>query len=147
MLGTLEKMAIPICGTIVAVELISRFLGARIGAASPRRARWLGGVIYLAIGMVPVFLGLMGTHLLPNVPDPEQIVAKLAEVYLPGLLYIAFIGAIISAILSVVHSALHAPAAQISHNIVERLVPGAQRPRQAVGGAPDRAGAERSSRS
>ena len=29
LLGTLEKMAIPICGTIVAVELISRFLGAR----------------------------------------------------------------------------------------------------------------------
>ena len=29
MLGTLEKIAIPICGTIVAVELISRFLGAR----------------------------------------------------------------------------------------------------------------------
>ena len=73
---------------------------------------------------MPVFLGLMGGALLPNVPDPEQIVAKLAEVYLPGLLYIAFIGAIISAILSVVHSALHAPAAQISHNIIERLVPG-----------------------
>src|SRR5262249_37544168 len=28
-LGTLEKMAIPLCGTIVAVELISRFLGGR----------------------------------------------------------------------------------------------------------------------
>ena len=44
--------------------------------------------------------------------------------YLPGLLYVAFVGAIISAILSAVHSALHAPAAQISHNIVVRLVPG-----------------------
>ena len=56
--------------------------------------------------------------------DSEQIVAKLAKVYLPGLLYIAFAGAIISAILSTVHSALHAPASQISHNIVVRLVPG-----------------------
>ena len=121
-LGTLEKIAIPICGTIVAVELISRFLGART-AQIAGRATVAGGLIYVTIGLVPVFLGLIGPTLLPNVPDPEQIVAKLAEVYLPGLLYIVFIGAIISAILSVVHSALHAPAAQISHNLLEALVP------------------------
>jgi Na+/proline symporter len=121
-LGTLEKIAIPVCGTIVAVELISRFLGART-AQIAGRATVAGGLIYLTIGLVPVFLGLIGPTLLPNVPDPEQIVAKLAEVYLPGLLYIVFIGAIISAILSVVHSALHAPAAQISHNLLEVVVP------------------------
>ena len=57
-------------------------------------------------------------------PDAEQIVAKLAELYLPGVLYVAFVGAIISAILSAVHAALHAPASQISHNIVVRIVPG-----------------------
>ena len=57
-------------------------------------------------------------------PDAEQIVPRLAEVYLPGVLYVAFVGAIISAILSAVHSALHAPASQISHNIVVRIVPG-----------------------
>src|SRR6185295_2014271 len=101
LVGTLEKLAIPICGTIVAVELISRFLGART-AQIAGRATVTGGVIYVTIGLVPVFLGLIGPTLLPNVPDPEQIVARLAEVYLPGLLYIVFIGAIISAILSVV---------------------------------------------
>lgn len=121
-LGTLEKIAIPVCGTIVAVELISRFLGART-AQIAGRATVAGGLVYLTIGLVPVFLGLMGPKLLPDVPDPEQIVAKLAEVYLPGLLYVVFIGAIISAILSVVHSALHAPAAQISHNLLEVVVP------------------------
>ncbi len=123
LLGTLEKIAIPMCGTIVAVELISRFLGARSGQVAAR-GTMLGGAIYLAIGLVPVFLGLMGARLLPNVPDSEQIVPRLAEAYLPGLLYIAFIGAFISAILSVVHSALHAPAAQISHNLIERVYPG-----------------------
>jgi Na+/proline symporter len=123
LLGTLEKIAIPVCGTIVAVELISRFLGARTAEVAGR-ATALGGLIYLAIGLVPVFLGLMGPRLLPDVPEPEQIVARLAESYMPGVLYIVFIGAIISAILSVVHAALHAPAAQISHNIVVKLVPG-----------------------
>lgn len=122
LLGTLEKIAIPVCGTIVAVELISRFLGART-AEIAGRATVTGGLIYLTIGLVPVFLGLVGPNLLPDIPDPEQIVAKLAEAYLPGLLYAVFIGAIVSAILSVVHSALHAPAAQISHNLLERMVP------------------------
>jgi Na+/proline symporter len=122
LLATLESMAIPICGTIVAVELISRFLGAR-SAAVAGNATVAGGVVYLGVGLVPVFLGLMGTRLLPDAPDPEQIVAKLAEAYLPGILYIVFIGAVISAILSVVHAALHAPAAQISHNLIERLSP------------------------
>jgi Na+/proline symporter len=120
-LGTLEKMAVPICGTVVAVELISRFLGAR-SARVAATGTMLAGVLYLAVGMIPVFLGLAAAQLLPGVPEAEQTVARLAEVHLPGLLYITFVGAIISANLSVVHSALHAPAAQLSHNIVVRLV-------------------------
>lgn len=122
LLGTLEKIAIPICGTIVAVELISRFLGARTGEIAAGGTA-IGGAIYLTIGLIPVFLGLMGAQLMPNIPDSEQIVARLAEHYMPGPLYIVFIGAIISAILSVVHAALHAPAAQISHNLIEPLNP------------------------
>jgi Na+/proline symporter len=121
--ATVEKVAIPICGTIVAVELISRFLGAR-SAAVAASGTVVAGVVYLAIGMVPVFLGLAGAHLMPDVQESEQIVAKLAEVHLPGLLHVVFVGAIISAILSVVHAALHAPAAQISHNVLVPTMPG-----------------------
>ena len=122
LLARLEHLAIPVCGTIVAVELISRFLGAR-SANVAAAGTIVGGAIYLSIGLVPVFLGLVGPLLLPTAPDAEQIVAKLAEVYLPGVLYVAFAGAIISAILSAVHSALHAPASQISHNILVRIIP------------------------
>jgi Na+/proline symporter len=119
----LEQLAIPICGTIVAVELISRFLGAR-SANVARVGTVVGGTAYLVVGFIPVFLGLVGPRIAGNVPDAEQVVPRLAEVYLPGMLYVAFVGAIISAILSAVHAALHAPAAQISHNIVVRLLPG-----------------------
>ena len=122
LLVRLEHLAIPICGTIVAVELISRFLGAR-SANVAAAGTIVGGSIYLSIGLVPVFLGLVGPALIPAAQDAEQIVAKLAEVYLPGVLYVAFAGAIISAILSAVHSALHAPASQISHNIIVRIIP------------------------
>jgi Na+/proline symporter len=123
LLGTLEHLAIPVCGTIVAVELISRFLGART-AQIASAGTVLGGSMYIVIGMIPVFLGLVGARLLPDVSDVEQIVPRLAEAYLPGILHVAFIGAIISAILSAVHAALQAPAAQVSHNIVVRLLPG-----------------------
>lgn len=122
-LDMLEHLAIPVCGTIVAVELISRFLGAR-SAEVARVGTVLGGVIYLTVGLIPVFLGLMGHKVIGNVGEAEQIVPKLAEMFLPGVLYVAFVGAIISAILSAVHAALHAPASQISHNIVVRLLPG-----------------------
>jgi len=123
LLGTLEHLAIPVCGTIVAVELISRFLGARTAEVA-RLGTVLGGGTYLLIGLIPVFLGLVGPRVAGTIPDSEQIVPRIAELFLPGVLYIAFVGAIISAILSAVHAALHAPASQISHNIVIRLIPG-----------------------
>ena len=121
-LSVLERLAVPVCGTIVAVELISRFLGARSASV----AAWgtsLGGGLYLVIGLIPIFLGLMGPIVMPGIEDPEQTVSKLAEAFLPGSLHIVFVGAVISAILSTVHAALHAPAAQISHNIVLRVIP------------------------
>jgi len=121
-LATIEQLAIPVCGTIVAVELISRFLGARTAQVAAT-GTVIGGVVYLMVGLIPVFLGLVGPSLLPSVPDAEQIVPRLAQAYLPGILYVAFVGAIVSAILSAVHAALHAPASQVSHNIVVRLIP------------------------
>jgi Na+/proline symporter len=122
-LDTLEQLAIPICGTIVAVELISRFLGARTQEIA-RAGTVLGGATYLVVGLIPVFLGLVGPRVAGSITDSEQMVPRLAEMLLPGVLYVAFVGAIISAILSAVHAALHAPASQVSHNIVVRLIPG-----------------------
>lgn len=127
-LDILERFAIPVCGTVVAVELISRFLGAR-SADVAMLGTAAGGVLYFVIGLIPVFLGLMAIKLLPDLQtasaeDAEQVIARLAREYMPNVLYVTFVGAIISAVLSVVHSALHAPAAQVSHNIVVRMIPG-----------------------
>jgi SSS family solute:Na+ symporter len=128
-LQRMEQIAIAICGSLVAVELISRFLGAR----SAQVARWgtiSGGVLYLAVGMIPLFLGLAASVLAAHDPafaaavtESEQVVPALAARFLPQWNYVIFAGAIISAVLSTVHSALHAPASQVSHNIVVRLIP------------------------
>ncbi|MBS0242197.1 MAG: sodium:solute symporter family protein [Proteobacteria bacterium] len=118
----LEKLAIVICGSLVAVELVSRFLGAR-SAHVAATGTVVGGLMYIALGLLPMFLGLVGPTLVPNLGEPEQIVPKLAEAHLPPLAGALFIGALVSAILSVVHAALHAPAAQLSHNVVLRFLP------------------------
>ena len=121
-LATVEKLAIVICGSIVSVELISRFLGAR-GAAVARTGTLIGGLMYLAIGLIPLYLGLVGPSLVKDLAESEQIVPRLAEAHLPVYLYPLFIGAQVSAILSVVHAALHAPASQLSHNVLTPLAP------------------------
>ena len=128
-LERIEHITVAICGSLVAVELISRFLGAR-SADVARTGTIAGGLMYLALGLLPVYLGLMATVIAAGdssftgkVGEAEQLVAVLARDYLPSWYYIVFCGAIISAILSVVHAALHAPAAQISHNILSRVRP------------------------
>lgn len=126
----IEQIAVAFFGSFVAIELISRFLGAR-SATVASGGTILGGVMYIVIGALPVFLGLAAFTLVQSNPelsakltDSERVVAILSEHYLPSWHYVIFGGALISAILSVVHSALHASGAQVSHNIVVRVVPG-----------------------
>jgi solute:Na+ symporter, SSS family len=107
----------------VSIELISRFLGAR-SAAIARNGTIIGGVMYLIVGLMPLYIGLMGPAIVPNLAETEQIVPKVAETLLPTYGFAIFAGALVSAILSVVHAALHAPAAQIQRNILLPLHPG-----------------------
>lgn len=117
-----EKLIVPLCGTIVAVELISRFLGAKSSAAAATGTA-LGGLMYGAFGLIPVYLGLAGPSLVPGLKDTEELVSRLAEQLLPVAMHAVFLGAIISAVLSTVHATLHAPAAQVAHNLVLRRRP------------------------
>jgi len=124
-----EAVAVAFFGSFVAIELISRFLGSR-SAEVARGGTIAGGTMYIVVGLLPVFLGLAASGLVASTPelkarlvDSEQVISVLSEHYLPQWHYVIFGGALISAILSVVHSALHASGAQVSHNIVVRLIP------------------------
>lgn len=122
LLGWLEKLLVPICGTIVAVELISRFLGARSAAVAAVGVT-TGGLLYLVFGIIPIYLGLAGSVLAPDLKESEELVTRLAEAHLSPLFYVVFLGAIVSAILSTVHATLHAPASQVAHNLLVRVRP------------------------
>lgn len=121
-LATAEKWAIPITGSVIAQELIARILATR-SPQTAQRAALLGGGLYFTVGLIPVFLGLIGVKLLPGLDEPEQLLPRLAADHLPTVLYIVFAGALISAILSTVDSALLAASALIEHNLVVPLRP------------------------
>jgi Na+/proline symporter len=113
---------VPICGSLLAVELLSRILGCK-SAATARNATLLGAALYLTVGVIPAVLGLAGPTLAPGLDEPEQLVALLAEQHLATFLYVLFAGALISAILSTVDSCLLAAASLVSHNLVLPLQP------------------------
>jgi Na+/proline symporter len=121
-LEILEAWAVPVCGSLLAVELLSRILGCK-SAATARNATLLGASLYLVVGLVPVTIGLVGPNLEPTLEEPEQLVAQLAQQHLPTFLYVLFAGALISAILSTVDSCLLAAGSLVSHNLVVPLRP------------------------
>ncbi|MDZ7332915.1 MAG: sodium:solute symporter family protein [candidate division KSB1 bacterium] len=117
-----EAWAIPICGSVVAQEVISRVIASRtpnIARGSSLMASWL----YFCVGLIPLFIGLIGFTILPNLEDPEHILPLMAQQHLSRFLYIVFAGALVSAILSTVDSALLAASALFSHNLVFSLRP------------------------
>lgn len=119
----LELWALTIGGSVVAQEVVSRVLGAKSHQVA-RNAALLGGGLYLAVGLIPAFLGLIGPHLLPGLADPEHVLPRLAEKFLPTFVYVLFIGALVSAILSTVDSTLLAASSLVAHNVVLSVLPG-----------------------
>jgi Na+/proline symporter len=117
LLAIAEAWAVPICGSLLAVELLTRILGCR-SAATARNATLLGAAIYLIVGSIPVALGLAGPALAPELDEPEQLIAVLAQEHLTTFLYVLFAGALISAILSTVDSCLLAAGSLASHNLI-----------------------------
>lgn len=116
----IESWAIPICGATLAAEAVARILAAK-SASTARHAAIFGGCLYFAVGLIPVYIGLIGPSLVTGLADPEQIIPVIAREYMTTFAYIMFTGALISAILSTVDSALLTAGGLISHNIVVPL--------------------------
>ena len=117
-----EAWSVVVLGGMLAAEIIQRMIGARSGGI----ALWgtvTGGLLYLVVSLVPVYLGLVGPELLPNLEDPEQLVPTLAREHLGSVAFVLFSGALVSMILSTVDSALLTAGGLISHNLIVHAVP------------------------
>ena len=122
-LASLDHFATPVIGSVVAQELISRVLASR-SVTVARSSAFLAALLYLAVGFIPVFLGLVGGPLVADIESPDHFLATLARRLLPGGLYVIFTGAVLSAILSTVDTTLLVAGSLLSHNLVVPLLGG-----------------------
>lgn len=113
----LERWAIPILGSLVAQEIISRIFSAHSKSVAVK-ACYLGAGIYLVMGSIPVILGLVGPGLVTIEGDSEQFLIHFASEYLSPIMLGVFLGAIVSALLATIDSILLAVGALVSHNFV-----------------------------
>lgn len=116
-LETVEAWAIPVLGSLAATEIVSRVIAARTRTIA-QRASLAAGALYITIGSIPVVIALLGTPLVGQIADPEQLLPTIARDMLPTVLFAVFAGGLISAILSTVDSTLLVASGLLSHNLI-----------------------------
>lgn len=121
-LERVETFSVPVLSSIAAQELASRVLAIRSPALA-RNATVGSGFIYLAVGLIPVSMGLIASAYIGPNADAEQVLSRIAQQQLNLPLYILFLGALVSAILSTLSGALLVAGSLAAHNIVLPLQP------------------------
>ncbi|MES2212926.1 MAG: sodium:solute symporter, partial [Pseudomonadota bacterium] len=107
----------------VAQEALSRTLAAKSPAVAQKGA-YLASALYLVIGLIPVFIGLVaGTDYDFTLGHRDQFLPRLAQDILNPFCFVIFVGALLSAILSILESSLLTAAALMAHNILVPLFP------------------------
>jgi solute:Na+ symporter, SSS family len=119
----LDRWAVPIMGSLVAQEAMSRLLAAKSPEIA-KKACIAGAFIYLIVGSIPLIIGLVGSNLIPLPAENDHFLPTLAMSILPAPLYVLLLGALISAILSTTNSILLGVTALTGHNIIMPLLPG-----------------------
>ena len=123
LLATLDTWMIPILGSLVAQEAISRFLGATSPSVA-RRGCFIAAGLYLVVGSIPAMLGLLGAANGFQAESQDAYLPELAQAYLDPVLYVILMGALVSAILSTVDTTLLAISAIATRNLIEPFAPG-----------------------
>jgi SSS family transporter len=121
LLQRLDRWMIPILGSLVAQETVSRVLAARSMSVA-RKASFIAAGIYLLMGSIPVLIGLLGPHIMPGIEEKEQFLILVAQKYLPPVAFVLFVGALVAAILATIDSILLAISAMVTHNLLARAL-------------------------
>ncbi len=113
----LDRFAIPVLGSLVSQEIISRILSAK-NATIAQRASYTSAFIYIIVGAIPVIIGLVGPALFTWTGHRDEFLIKIAEHYMPALTFPLFAGAIIAALLATIDSILLGSAGLLGHNFL-----------------------------
>ncbi|MFT4605409.1 MAG: SSS family solute:Na+ symporter [Rhodothermales bacterium] len=109
-------------GNVAGQDLIQRCLAAR-DEKTAQMGAYLSTGIYLTFGLIPICIGLIGTILMPDIANPEFIVPMLVMEYLPTIVVVIFISALLAAVMSSADSAILATSSVIANNVVRYLKP------------------------
>lgn len=120
-MGRLELWMVPILGSLMAQELVSRVISSKSEKVAVQSCYRAGG-LYILIGTIPVMVGLLGKAYYPELENSEVIMPLLAKTHFHYFFYIIFVGALVSAILSTVDTTLLSASALAGHNLVNPML-------------------------
>jgi len=110
-------------GSIPQQDVFQRVMSAKSANISVK-ASLLSSFMYLTVALLPLFIGLCGHHLYPELgTDAQMIIPNMVLLHTGLPLQILFFGALVSAILSTTSSAIMAPAAVLGENVIKFFRP------------------------
>ncbi|WP_159468902.1 sodium:solute symporter family protein [Dyadobacter sp. 3J3] len=110
-------------GSIPQQDVFQRVMSAKSASVSVK-ATMLSSFMYLTVALLPLFIGLCGHHLYPELGNDRQMIIPNMVLLHTGLpLQILFFGALVSAILSTTSSAIMAPSAILGENVIKFFRP------------------------
>lgn len=88
------------------------------------RSGIIAGLMYVTIGLIPLFIGLSANYLYPteNPADTQMIIPVIVLKHGSLFLQILFFGALLSAILSTTSGAILAPATVLGENLLKPML-------------------------
>lgn len=106
-------------GSIPQQDVFQRVMSAK-NANTSVRAAYIGGFMYLTIGLIPLFIALAGRVLYADTGDgdPQMLIPLMVLRHSSTALQALFFGALLSAILSTTSGAMLAPATIIGENLI-----------------------------
>ena len=115
-----------VLGSVPQQDVLQRVKSAR-GEREAVRGSAAGGLVYLAVAFVPIFLACAAARIDPRLVgelaarDPQLILPTVILQRTPLAVQALFLGALLSAILSTAGGALLAPAVTLAENVVRPL--------------------------
>lgn len=115
-------------GSIPQQDVFQRAMSAN-SEKNAKRGAVIGGVLYLVIAMMPIYLAYTAFMIEPATVqsmlsengDPQLVLPTLVMNHTPFFVQIIFFGAVLSAIMSTASATLLAPSSMISENILSRF--------------------------
>lgn len=122
-LHRINTWCIPIFGSLVAQEALSRIFAARSPSVA-QKASFVAAFIYFAVALIPFLIAMVGGVMIPmELMHQDHFLPSLAHRLLSKGEFVIFLAALLAAILSTLDAALLSVSALAAHNLIIPLFP------------------------